>query len=652
MDPLFVFSSQPGVRRDGTDLDAPYYGNPVWVRWQRGQPRKMGGYRAMTTVANGPVRSVLQDTRSGINSTHLFSQWGIQRVQFAADGSSGTIADRTPLGFTADATLNWSHASMYSSTGGTYSAVIACATPDVLDIASDTAGYIYAGDISTNDPLAVVTNAGVPVKVSGGVCVLQPFLFTYGSNGLISNSVANDYSSATGWVHGGGSMAVANNVAGTKIVYGAPLRGGGQSPAGLFWAIDSLIRVSFVGGTGLWAYDTLATPTTILSKKAVVEHEGKFFWPGTDRFLYYNGVVQELPNQMNCNWFFDNLNYSMQNKVWGTKIARWGEIWWFYPRGTNTECEDAVIFNYRENTWYDAHLQRTAGAPTSVFSFPIWAGHEDATDTKLLTTGVNLQTSAATIAPSNVITFTATTGVVDGMVVSGTGIATGSTVSSHTGVTATLSLATTGVASGALITFTSMAHAFTVGNTVTGGTSGATGIASRVLATSINVSSVTGTFVSGETITGIASATAVIQSTPVSQQLVTQYQQEYGKDKIVGSIMTAIPSSFTSRNFGFAVGAPIEDAPKTVDTLTRIVRLEPDFNQVGDLQLEVIGRSFAQDSDIVLKSYTLAEGQSFQDMGDQARIMKLRISSNSLGGSYEQGQVQVKIEPGDERSTV
>lgn len=650
MDALYEFTSQPGIRRDGTNLDTPFYSDGIWVRWQRGRPRKIGGYRSMTQHANGPVRSVMLDSRGGVNSTHLFSQWGVQRVQFGNDGSSSNIEDRTPVGFSVNANLNWSHAAMYSSTGGAYTAIIAAATPDVLDIASDVSGGVYAGDIAGNAPLTQVSDGSGPIMTSGGLCVLQPFLFVYGSNGLIRNSNANDFSVATGW---SGTYANQANPAGTKVLHGAPLRGGGQSPAGLFWSLDSLIRVSFVGGTSIWSYDTLASPTTVLSKKAIVEHDGKFFWPGTDRFLFYNGVVQELPNQMNCNYFFNNLNYAYQNKVWGVKVARWGEIWWFYPRGSDTECGNAVVFNYRENTWYDAVKERTAGAPTGVFQYPIWAGHEDSTDTQLLITGLNLITNNTTAIGNNTLHFASTAGVVDGMVISGNpGIPIGTTVLSHTGTTVVMSNnATILIASDATLSMTSMTISFAEGYVVTGGTSGATGVARRVLTNSINVSDVTGTFVSGETVTGISSATAVIQSATVSQQLVTQYQQEYGWDKIVGQEVSAVESSFTSRNIGFAIGDPFNDVPKTVDVMTRVTRLEPDFNQVGDLTLDVIGRSFASDTPQVIGTYNLKPGDSFQDMIDQDRILLIKITSNTQGGFYEQGQVMMKMEPGDERST-
>lgn len=650
MDTLYEFSSMPGVRRDGTDLDLPFYSDTEWVRFQRGRPRKMGGYKVMTQHVTGPARSVMLDSRAGVNSTHVFSQWGVQRVQFTNDGSSSNIEDRTPAGFTPNSLLTWSHAAMYSSTGGAYTALIAASSPDVLDIASDVAGNVYSGDITSNAVLSSVSDGSGPITTSGGICVLQPFLFVYGSNGLIRNSNANDFSVATGW---SGTDANAANPAGTKIVYGAPLRGGGQSPAGLFWALDALIRVSYVGGTALWKYDTLSNPTTILSKKSVVELDGKFFWPGVDRFFMYNGVVQELPNQMNCNYFFDNLNYTHQNKVWGVKIARWGEIWWFYPRGTDTECGHAIIFNYRENTWYDAVKPRTAGASAGVFRSPIWVGDEDSLDTKLITTGVNLTTNGITVLGNNTLHFASTSGVVDGMKVFGhTGIPNGTTVSSHTGTTAVLSAnVTVQVDASAVITFTSMTTAFAEGYTITGGTSGATGTACRVLLTSLNVHGVSGTFVSGETITSINSSTAEIQSSPVDQTLVTQYQHEVGWDKVIGQEVNAICASVTSRNFGFAIGSPFEDAPKTLDCMTRIQRVEPDFNQVGNMTMSVIERSFAQDSSQVMSQYTLTPDGSFVDTVDQGRILKLKFESNTIGGFFEQGQIMVKLEPGDERST-
>jgi len=216
------------------------------------------------------------------------------------------------------------------------------------------------------------------ISVSGGVVMMHPYLFVYGNNGLIQNSAAGDFSN---WVS---ADANANNVATGKIVKGLPLRGGTTSPAGLFWSLDSLIRVTYTPSTvnGInfyWKYDLLTSQTSIMSSQCVIEYDGIFYWCAVDRFLMYNGVVQEIPNTANQNHFFDNLNYAQRQKVWCTKVPRWGEIWWFYPRGDATECTDAIIYNVRDKIWYDAGespgAQRSAGTFSEVFRKPIWGGN-------------------------------------------------------------------------------------------------------------------------------------------------------------------------------------------------------------------------------------------------------------------------------------
>jgi hypothetical protein len=80
---------------------------------------------------------------------------------------------------------------------------------------------------------------------------------------------------------------------------------------------------------------------------------------------------------MNLNWFFDGLNETQAQKVFAVKVPRYGEIWWCYPRGEATECSHAIIYNVRENSWYDCELPnggRSAGATPSVFRKPLMTG--------------------------------------------------------------------------------------------------------------------------------------------------------------------------------------------------------------------------------------------------------------------------------------
>jgi hypothetical protein len=217
------------------------------------------------------------------------------------------------------------------------------------------------------------------VSVSGGVVMLHPYLFVYGNYGLIKNSSAGNFND---WVS---ADANETTVATGKVVKGLPLRGGTTSPAGLFWTLDSVVRVTYAPTTinnlnFYWKYDLITSQSSVMSSQCFIEYDGIFYWTGVDRFLSYNGVVQEMPNNQNMNYFFDNLNYSQRQKVWCTKIPRWGEIWWFYPKGDATECTDAIIYNVREKSWYDAGqapgARRSAGTFSEVFRQPIWGGWE------------------------------------------------------------------------------------------------------------------------------------------------------------------------------------------------------------------------------------------------------------------------------------
>lgn len=363
---IYPLLTAPGIRRDGTALDGNNYSDGQWCRFRNGRPKKIGGYREICNGLDGPIRGMYVQSNHPMQLIYNFSQLGIQVVT-TDDAGVGTIGyDRSFTAGTWDDTLGdvWSFQSgvMYDVTGGESNIVVHPAQ-NLSAIDSDTDYDAYYGDVLDTADLAACG-----VQVSGGVCILQPFAFYYGSKGRIVNSDANN---PAAFVSADSNDA---NVAGTKIVKGLPLRGGSSAPAGLFWALDSLIKVSYVpGATVRWRYDTISSETSILSSNGPIEYDGVYYWPGVDRFLMYNGVVKEVPNQLCQDFFFDNLNFTQRQKVWATKVPRWGEIWWFFPKGDVEECNHAVIYNVRENTWYDTPVLRAAGFPARVMTFPTWA---------------------------------------------------------------------------------------------------------------------------------------------------------------------------------------------------------------------------------------------------------------------------------------
>lgn len=470
-------------------------------------------------VSGGQVISVtLVSAGTGYSSGDILS---------ATAASIGTTGSGFSITVLQVSSFSWSDANLWQfdigyDVGGGVSNLLAHPGQNLVDIDSTVNTPVLYGDFPGGDMQVLTDSQGSsptndPIEVSGGLVLLYPYLFVYGNNGLIKNSSAGNFFD---W-----NSADANetNVATSKIVKGLPVRGGTTSPSGLFWSLDSLVRVSYTpttvsASTIYWRYDLITQQSSILSSQSVIEYDGIYYWCGVDRFLVYNGVVQEITNIYNINYFFDNLNYSQRQKVWAMKIPRWGEIWWFYPKGDATECTDAVIFNVREQVWYDSGealgARRSAGVFSEVFRKPIWAGTE--------------QNSAGTY---------------------------------------------------------------------------------------------------------------------------TLWQHETGVDEVYLNNQNAIQSSFTTNNIGWVTGGPGASEPIGPNRWIRMERVEPDFNQTGDMNLYITGKGYANDVSDTSTPYVFSPETLKIDMREQRREMRLVFESNVVLGNYETGQILLSAEVGDERST-
>jgi hypothetical protein len=474
-----VLKSNPGIKRDGTKYEGDFYVDGQWVRWQRGLPRKMGGYRSTQKYLTEISRGLSNFTQQGFVYCHSGSANYLERFTIDSTLNSSVISDRTPVavassctvtltggasgsvdditidgvsiltgavafntdlsttaadvvtdintgtgthgytasnvgavitieadvsvgsdpnGYTVAVTTTTITATNTDMAGGSFALagsvdnlwmfdyqydsssnqnyILAHVSPNLECICNDTGGQIFFGDVLGTAPLVSVS-LPPDANVTGGIVSLHPYLFYYGTDGIIGWSKAGEPTNLTD-LAGGAGIA---RPWGQKIVKGLPLRAGsGSAPAGIFWAYDAVIRATFTGGATVFQFDVIATDTSIISPQCVIDYDGVFFWCGVDRFLMFNGVVREVPNQMNLNYFFDGINQNQKNKVFAFKVPRYGEIWWCYPRGDATECTHAVIYNLRENCWYDTELPnfgRSAGQFSNAFAAPILSGVVD-----------------------------------------------------------------------------------------------------------------------------------------------------------------------------------------------------------------------------------------------------------------------------------
>ena len=727
---VFALDTQPGVQRDGTVFDKQFYNDGRWVRFQRGRPRKMGGYRVISDQLTGPSRGIWVNAQNAFN--YIFSGYnnGLQVLTIDDNGIGAGVNNFTLSNFTASDLNLWQFDGFYDVAGAGVQSLLAHPGQNLASIDNDANTPVLIGDINgtnmsqigtfmdtiTSTGTAVVTIAAsnlligagqtvtgtsipanttvvsvstttvtlsnaVPagvvaatfsngISVSGGVVSLHPYVFVYGNNGLIQNCSAGN---AQDWVS---ADANAVNVATGKIVQGLPVRGGSNAPSGLFWSLDSLVRVSYIGGAGTppqyWRYDIISSQSSILSSQSAIEYDGVYYWCGVDRFLMYNGVVKEIPNNMNQNYFFDNLNYSQRQKVWVTKVPRFGEVWWFYPRGDATECTDAIVYNTRENTWYDAGqalgARRSAGYFSQVFRFPVQANWETSPSEIVFTDSFN------TVSASQFLYLdTYNTQVVLGLIISGSGIPANTyvtaiktssikTLGAITGgagyvngtyTNATLTggggsgaKATVTVSGGAVtaVTVTSRGAGYQVGdalsasNTELGGTGAGFSVPVATLyAQGIQMSA-------AATVTATASLTF---STPENRIEILQH--EIGTDAINGQNVSAIESYFETNDLGLVSGGPSQPTADGQNRWLRLERVEPDFVQSGDMSLIVTGPPFAQGADKESDPYVFGPNTGKVDMREQRRELRLKFISNVAGGDYQLGKLLLSAEIGDAR---
>ena len=428
------------------------------------------------------------------------------------------------------------------------------------------------------------------ISVSGGVVMLFPYLFVYGNNGLIQNCSAGDFNNWTS------ADANANNVSSTKIVKGLPLRGGTTSPSGLFWSLDSVIRVSYTpttvttgtsSSTFYWRYDLISQQSSVMSSSGFIEYDGIFYWAGIDRFLMYNGVVSEIPNTMNLNYFFDNVNYSQRQKVWCTKVPRYNEVWWFYPKGDATECTDAIIYNVKDKTWYDAGqapgANRSSGWFTEVFPKPIWGGVEETTTLSIVgsVSGTTLTVTAVNFGIIAVGQILSGTNVPDQMVITALGTGSGG-----------------------------------IGNYT----------------------------VSNPTSATVASTTMTAKSNII-------WQHETGSNQVYLTNNDAIYSAFETCVLGSLNGLVGSTQGPAENNWTRLERIEPDFVQTGDMDVIVTGKGYADDIDNPSSPYNFTPSTLKIDMREQRREMRLRFESNTFNGNYQMGRIVLSVDIGDVRGT-
>ena len=583
---IIQIRSLPGIKRDGTRFEGDQYVDGLWVRFQRSLPRKIGGYRSINKYLRGVARTLHEYTRDSLTYIHAGSANLVERFYIDGGFNTSVITNRTPTTLVASADNLWQFDVDTSLTGALQ--IVAQVAPNLGCLCNSLGGQLFTGSAFGTAPLVEVPAINLPANYSltGGVVAMHPYTVAFGNDGYVMWSVPTD---PTDFVGSGAGNAY---VTGQKIVRGMPLRGGpGNSPSGLLWSADSLIRMTYIGGTPVFQFDTISTQSSILSAQSVIEYDGIFYWIGSDRFLSFNGVVREVPNQLNLNFFFDNLNYAQRQKVFAYKVPRFGEIWWCFPKDDSLEPNHAVVYNVRENIWYDTPLPnggRGAGLFPTVFPKPFMSGvaPQDAQ-----ATAVTVATAGSGYAVGNVLTA----------------------VGGEYSIPVELTVATINGGGGVLTATISNAGSYGV---------------TPVLPVSV---------------TGGAGTLATFNLTFVNPYKF--WVHEVGTDEVDGLNINPIRSFFETADISMPV---LSQTNKAI----QVLMIEPDFVQSGDMTVAIHGRANARSPEVESPPKTITETpQTPQEQviyfKEQRRELRFRFESNTVGGNYETGLILAHIQPGD-----
>ena len=362
---------KPGIQRDGTDFQDEYCIDGQWIRFVDGKIRKMKGQYQVHIPGVSPTYLDVYFNGNDYVMIYAYNN-GVNRC---ITDLNNVANDRQVLAIGNDNTRTWQTLKFIGGDGQSYIGLLG--TYNGANMLSNINGTLYWKSISNDDDFRTFDEPQ-NAPASGGILFSNPCLYLYGNNGTILRSRTSDPLSFNGG--DSGEYKISEN----KLIFGASIRGGTNAPSFLFWTENSVIYLTNVADPANaqqpvdFQREVITNNSSLLSSRAVVQYDSLFFWLGTDRVFVYNGIVDSVKNTVNFEFFLENVDLTKRQKIYGYKVARYGEIRWAYPekRWSNRPdvgCTRELVYNVRENSWYDTAIQRDCvtvyEATGDIFSF-------------------------------------------------------------------------------------------------------------------------------------------------------------------------------------------------------------------------------------------------------------------------------------------
>lgn len=433
---------QPGIttKEDATPYSSTTYIDGEHCRFYGGKPKKIGGRLAINFGEKIIARTLMGVVNSDKSINVYVGRYeSLKTFNVNIEGNTNLEVDRTPTDFNNPVPGKEANQRLWNliTFSGIYSGytppswsswfergtpqtyVIGVAPYILNDITDNYDVPVYFGPVSADpanpinleklirlgttaaqtDPLSPAPPpSSNELGTSGGIIGVGSFLMAYGASGTILWNGVDTYGNSDFYFW---PIENQKSVGNTKIVT-AQSTLAGTTPGVLFWTLDSLIRGTLTNipniinssppppqkytGTVNFSFTTVQSGLSILSSNCVLSYSQTIFWPGINTFYMYVGIVQTLHNNETNNFFFNNLNFKHQQKVFGIVLQRYNELWWIWVNrnapggqdqpGQEAECNWAVVYNVKEQKWFHTPWYRAAAVVPGNLPYPIMSGSD------------------------------------------------------------------------------------------------------------------------------------------------------------------------------------------------------------------------------------------------------------------------------------
>ncbi len=371
----------PGVYRTGTRYEAAgNWWDSQLVRFFAKRIGPFGGWVKKTpTQMDGPARGML-----AWRPTTYARQAGIGTVDKFYIWDEDTLIDVTPASFPAgvvDAFPGFGFG--FGNFGeGPFGIAEGSAAFGATTWSMDTFGAYLLALATHSGVLYEYINNGLPIQPVANAPTGRAVFVTeegivvmLGTEGDLRHIEWSDLRDRNMWVPN------TDNAAGDwqlqtpgTIVTGLRVRGGN-----LILTTTDAHRMNFVGGTGVFSIGLISAGCGIVAPLAVQETgKGGAIWMGQENFFEFaGGQINPIPCSLQ-DYIFTDINFGQATKFSSGRLAKYGEILFWYCSAGSDEIDRCVAYNEREKLWWivdgEGLMARGCWADRGAFETPLAGG--------------------------------------------------------------------------------------------------------------------------------------------------------------------------------------------------------------------------------------------------------------------------------------